>query len=155
MDNSDEVAKEKIKLFVGVPVAGAATDAVAAGVTTMVVGSMVGGPVGTFAGAAAGTAILGVSKALGYCNYKPLMKAIEDLPEEEQNDLYERMGEEVKKFETGKKYSENQFKDPAVMNAAIMEYKKTIEKNPEAMGIFTNVVNDTFAKKKMILDETE
>ncbi|XP_046461464.1 protein C19orf12 homolog [Daphnia pulex] len=132
-----------------VPVAGALTDAATVGFTTLV-GSSIGGPVGAVAGGAVGAGILGVSRALGQCNYKPLMTALtEDLTEEERNDLYERIWEKLKACGN---CTLNQLKDSALMDSAVMKLKKTVEENPDLMKNIENELNETLGKKKMVLD---
>jgi hypothetical protein len=114
----------------------------------------------SFEGAGTGIALTSIPKAMGYGKYKPLMAVIqEDMTEEDRDRFLEFVWKEgIKlgiKYYLGKNYSENQLKDPAVMNSAVKEYKKTIEENREAMRTLTNVVNEALAEKKMSLAKTE
>jgi protein MPAN len=99
----------------------------------------------SFPGAVAGTGILGVSKAMGYGNYKPLMTALrEDFTEEERNNLYERLWGRLSAFVV---CPLNQ----AMAYSALTELRKTVEENPEVMENIRNELKETLSKKNMIL----
>ncbi|XP_046461456.1 uncharacterized protein LOC124207862 [Daphnia pulex] len=132
-------------------VTGVLIDALVVSVTTFV-GTLARGQVGALIGAATGITIIIIPKAMGHGNYKPLMAVIkEDMTEEDRDRFLEIVWNQGLKYCLGKKYSENQLKDPAVMNSAVTELKK----NPEAIETIENVVNQALAEKKMSLAKTE
>jgi hypothetical protein len=93
----------------------------------------------------AGTGVLGISKALGYGNYKPLMTALrEDFSEQERNELYERLWEKLKAFVVNPL-------NQAMAYSALTELSKTVEQNPEVMENIRNELKETLNKKNMTL----
>ncbi|KZS18011.1 Uncharacterized protein APZ42_016010 [Daphnia magna] len=106
-------------------------------------GGLVGGPGGAVLGAMAGTGILGISKALGYGDYKPLMTALrEDFTEQERNNLYERLWERLEGFVS---CPLNQ----AMSYSALTALSKTVEQNPEVMENIQNELKEALGKKNM------
>lgn len=99
----------------------------------------------SFAGAAAGTGILGLSHAMGYGNYKPLMTALrEDFTVEERNNLYERLWGRLSGFVV---CPLNQ----AMAYSALTALTRTVENNPEVMENIRNELKETLSKKNMSL----
>lgn len=99
----------------------------------------------SFAGAAAGTGILGLSHAMGYGNYKPLMTALrEDFTVEERNNLYERLWGRLSRFVV---CPLNQ----AMAYSALTALTRTVENNPEVMENIRNELKETLSKKNMSL----
>ncbi|XP_046634345.1 uncharacterized protein LOC124313450 [Daphnia pulicaria] len=108
-------------------------------------GGLAGGPLGAFIGAAAGTGILGLSHAMGYGNYKPLMTALrEDFTVEERNNLYERLWGRLSGFVV---CPLNQ----AMAYSALTALTRTVENNPEVMENIRNELKETLSKKNMSL----
>lgn len=96
-------------------------------------------------GAMAGTGILGISKALGFGNYKPLMTALrEDFTEQERNSLYERLWEKLKAFVVSPL-------NQAMAYSALTELSQTAAQNPEVMENIRNELKETLSKKNMVL----
>ncbi|KAI9561148.1 hypothetical protein GHT06_012104 [Daphnia sinensis] len=127
-----------------VSIAGPLKDSATVAVPTFVGGS-VGGPVGAVLGAVLGTGILGISKALGYGDYKPLMTALkEDFTEQERNNLYERLWERVQGFVSSPL-------NHAIAYSALTALSKTIEQNPEVMENIKNELKVALGKKNMAL----
>lgn len=94
-------------------------------------------------GAMAGTGILGISKALGYGNYKPLMTVLmEEFSEQERNNLYERLWARLQSFVTS---PINQ----SMVYSALTALTKTVKENPEVMENIKNELKATLSKKYM------
>lgn len=93
----------------------------------------------------AGTGILGISKALGYGDYKPLMTALrEDFTENERNSLYERLWERLQGFVTSPL-------NHSMVYAALTALSETVQQNPEVMENIKNELKETLGKKNMNL----
>ncbi len=94
-------------------------------------------------GAMAGTGILGISKALGYGNYKPLMTVLmEEFSEQERNNLYDRLWARLQSFVTS---PVNQ----SMVYSALTALTKTVKENPEVMENIKNEIKATLSKKYM------
>lgn len=97
-------------------------------------------------GAMAGTGILGISKALGYGNYKPLMTVLsEDFTEEERSSLYERLWVQLQGFFTCP------LNGQSLAYTAITALAQKAQENPEVMENIKNELKATLSKKHMNL----
>nr|CAH0109368.1 unnamed protein product [Daphnia galeata] len=129
---------------ISVSIAGPLKDSATVAFPTFL-GGLVGGPGGAVMGAMAGTGILGISKALGFGNYKPLMTALrEDFTEQERNSLYERLWEKLKAFVVSPL-------NQAMAYSALTELSQTAAQNPEVMENIRNELKETLSKKNMVL----
>ena len=96
-------------------------------------------------GAIAGTGILGVSKALGYGNYKPLMTVLrEEFSEQERNNLYARLWERLRTFVTS---PVNQ----SMVYSALTALTRTVQDNPEILENIKNELKASLSQRHMTL----
>ncbi|XP_057372846.1 uncharacterized protein LOC130693678 [Daphnia carinata] len=127
-----------------VSIAGPLKDSATVALPTFIGGSVLG-PAGAVVGAMVGTGILGISKALGYGNYKPLMTALkEDFTEQERNNLYKRLWERLQGFVSSPL-------NHTMAYTALTALSKNIEENPEAMENIRNELKEALGKKNMSL----
>lgn len=90
----------------------------------------------------AGTGVLGISKALGFGSYKPLLTVlIEDFSEQERNGLYERLWTQIQGFFT------------CPLNGQSLAYTAitALAQNPEVVENIKNELKSTLSKKHMTL----
>ena len=98
-----------------------------------------------FTGACVGTGILGVSKALGFGSYKPLMQVLqEDFSQQEREDLYERLWEKLKSFVTSPLTQ-------SLAYSALNQLSASIQQDSSVMENIRNEISTTLRKKHMTL----
>lgn len=96
-------------------------------------------------GACVGTGLLGISKALGFGNYKPLMTVLrEDLHQREREELYERLWEKLQSFVTSPL-------NQSFAYSVITQLSAAVQSDSNAMQNIRNEISATLRKRNMTL----